>query len=148
MPIAVALLAIAFNTLNAYVNARWIGHLGVYPRAWLTDPRFIVGGMAFLAGWTGNVHSDAILRGLRTPGETGYRIPHGGLFRWVSAPNYLCEIVEWSGWALATWSAAGLAFAAYTAANLAPRAMRHHRWYRAHFAEYPPDRRALIPYLL
>ena len=69
-------------------------------------------------------------------------------FEWVSCPNYLGEMTEWAGWALATWSLPGLAFAAYTAANLAPRALAHHDWYRERFPDYPPRRRALIPYLL
>ena len=42
---------------------------------------------------------------------------------------------------------AGLAFAVYTFANLAPRAIDHHTWYRQRFSDYPPERRALIPYL-
>lgn len=148
MPAVITLLGIGFNTLNAYVNARWIGHLGSYGIAWLTDPRFLAGTALFLTGWLGNLQSDAILRNLRKPGETGYTIPRGSLFRWVSAPNYLCEIVEWTGWAIATWSTAGLAFAVYAAANLVPRALRHHAWYRERFADYPPERKALIPYLL
>ena len=53
------------------------------------------------------------------------------------APNYLGEIVEWTGWALATWSLAGLAFAVYTAANLAPRAVANHDWYLSTFDDYP-----------
>jgi steroid 5-alpha reductase family enzyme len=148
MPLLITFLAIGFNTLNAYINARWIGHLGDYGIAWLTDPRFLLGTTVFLAGWLGNLHADAVLRKLRKPGETGYEIPRGGLYRWVSTPNYLCEILEWTGWAIATWSTAGLAFAVYTAANLGPRAFRHHTWYREQFADYPPERKALIPYLL
>lgn len=148
IPILILLLAIAFNTLNAYINARWIGHFATYAIGWLADLRFLVGIALFLAGWVGNMHSDAILRRLRRPGDTGYEIPRGGLFRWVSAPNYLSEIVEWTGWAIATWSAAGLAFAVYTAANLVPRALSHHAWYRKRFADYPPERKALIPFVL
>jgi hypothetical protein len=66
----------------------------------------------------------------------------------VSCPNYLGEIIEWSGWALATWSLAGAAFALYTIANLAPRAVAYHRWYRESFNDYPPARRALLPFIL
>ena len=40
---------------------------------------------------------------------------------------------------------AGWAFAVFTIANLAPRALTHHKWYRAQFPDYPPERRALIP---
>jgi protein-S-isoprenylcysteine O-methyltransferase Ste14 len=93
-----------------------------------------------------NLHADSVLLRLRREG--GYGVPRGGLFRWVSCPNYLAEMVEWVGWALATWSPAGAAFATYTTANLLPRAVVHHRWYRARFPDYPPERRALIPFLL
>ena len=148
MPISLMAMAIAFNTLNAYINARWVSDLGQYPLRWLADPRFLLGVALFVGGLALNLSADRTLRGLRRPGETGYRIPHGGGYRWVSSPNYLGEIIEWTGWALATWSLAGLAFALYTIANLAPRAVANHRWYHERFADYPSDRRALIPYLL
>ena len=32
--------------------------------------------------------------------------------------------------------------------NLVPRAIDHHQWYRATFEDYPPRRKAVIPYLL
>lgn len=148
MPILLCLLAVAFNLLNAYVNGRWIGQYGSYQVSWLTDPRFLFGGLIFLGGLALNRRSDRILRNLRAPGETGYKIPTGGGYRWVSCPNYLGEIIEWFGWALATWSLAGLAFAVYTTANLAPRALQNHGWYRDQFPDYPTDRRALVPYLV
>jgi 3-oxo-5-alpha-steroid 4-dehydrogenase 1 len=148
MPVGVVGLALGFNVLNAWINARWVAAAGRYPHGWLADPRFIAGAALFLGGFWLNVRSDHALRRLRGPGESGYRIPHGGAFEWVSCPNYLGEMTEWAGWALASWSPAGLAFATYTIANLAPRALTHHRWYRDQFPEYPPGRRALIPYLL
>lgn len=148
MPVSLMVLAIGFNTLNAYINARWVSELGSYPLRWLVDPRFLLGVAVFLGGLTLNLTADRTLRGLRPPGETGYRIPYGGGYRWVSCPNYLGEIVEWTGWALATWSLPGLAFAVYTAANLAPRAVANHRWYHETFPDYPAERRALIPYML
>jgi 3-oxo-5-alpha-steroid 4-dehydrogenase 1 len=148
MPVLVALLAVCFNLLNAYINARWVSELGGYPTSWLTDPRFILGVLVFLGGYWMNLSADRTLRRLRAPGDDTYRIPQGGMYRWVSCPNYLGEIVEWCGWALATWSLPGLAFAAYTAANLGPRAIANHRWYRQTFPDYPPRRRALIPGVL
>jgi hypothetical protein len=57
-------------------------------------------------------------------------------------------MVQWAGWALATWSLAGLAFAVYTGANLAPRALAHHAWYRQRFPDNPARRRALVPFVL
>jgi protein-S-isoprenylcysteine O-methyltransferase Ste14 len=145
IPVLITLLAVGFNLLNAYINGRWVSDLGSYPTSWIRDPRFQIGVALFLAGYAVNLAADRTLRRLRDPGESAYRIPHGGMYRWVSCPNYLGEIVEWCGWALATWSLPGLAFATYTAANLAPRAIANHRWYRTTFPEYPPQRRALVP---
>ena len=99
----------------------------------------------FVSGFIINRWADRKLRGLRKAGETAYQIPFGGLYQYISCPNYLGEIVEWCGWALATWSLAGLTFAIWTIANLAPRARSNHRWYREHFSAYPPERRALVP---
>jgi len=149
MPLAIPAMAIVFNSLNAYVNARWISHLGDYGVAWLTDPRFLIGTAVFFTGLAINLHADTVLIHLRKPGETGYKIPQGGLYRYVTCPNYLGEILEWIGWAILTWSLAGAAFAIYTAANLAPRAISNHKWYLEKFGdEYPKQRRALIPFLL
>ena len=148
MPMVIAVMAFLFNCLNAYVNARWLSYLGEYPQDWLTGPEFLTGAVLFLCGWTINQQSDAILRRLRRPGENAYRIPEGGLYRWVSCPNYLGEILAWTGWAIAAWSLAGLAFAVFTIANLLPRALANHHWYRQQFPAYPPSRRALVPFLL
>jgi steroid 5-alpha reductase family enzyme len=95
-----------------------------------------------------NLQSDQILFGLRRPGETGYRIPQGGLYRFVSCPNYLGELIEWTGFAIAVASPAAWTFVVWTAANLVPRAVAHHRWYRERFADYPTERKALVPFLL
>lgn len=148
IPLSVMGMAIAFNALNTWVNARWVSEYGSYPAAWLADPRFIVGVVVFLGGFILNLSSDRILRRLRRPGSNDYRIPFGGGFRFVSSPNYLGEIVEWFGWAIATWSLAGLSFALYTFANLAPRAFANHRWYLETFDDYPPSRKALIPFVV
>jgi protein-S-isoprenylcysteine O-methyltransferase Ste14 len=148
MPVTIAAMAIAFNLLNAWINARWISALGDYPLRWLADPRFAIGTVVFFVGLVINIRADRRLIALRAPGETGYKIPRGGLHEFVSSPNYLGEIVEWFGWAIATWSLAGLAFAVYTVANLAPRAFANHAWYRKTFPDYPPKRKALVPFLL
>jgi protein-S-isoprenylcysteine O-methyltransferase Ste14 len=151
MPISIPLAAFAFTSTNAYLNGRWLftfAPADAYGAAWLGDPRFLVGAALFLAGYAINQQSDRILFNQRRPGETGYKIPRGGLYRFVSCPNYLGESVEWIGWAIATWSLAGLCFAIWTVANLLPRAVAHHRWYREKFADYPSERRAIIPFLL
>jgi steroid 5-alpha reductase family enzyme len=98
-----------------------------------------------LLGFFIHVRSDAILRKLRTDGGGEYGIPQGFLYRYLSCPNYLGEIVQWLGWAVLCWNLAGLSFAVWTIANLAPRAAAHHRWYRERFSGYPAERKALVP---
>ncbi|MCA9520591.1 MAG: DUF1295 domain-containing protein [Myxococcales bacterium] len=147
-PVAVAAMGFIFNLMNASANALALGWLGHYATGWLGDPRFLVGVALFVLGYAVNRHADAILRSLRKPGEAGYKIPRGGLYRYISSPNYFGEMLEWGGWALATWSFAGASFAAFTIANLLPRAIAHHRWYKETFPDYPAERRAVIPFLL
>ena len=145
MPAAVIGTGVLFNAINGYLNGRYLfSFSGGYANQWLADPRFIAGAALFIAGFVINRQADRILHNLSKAGA-GYQIPRGGLYRWVSCPNYLGEIVIWAGWALATWSLPGLAFAVWTAANLIPRARSHHAWYRQNFPDYPPRRRALIP---
>jgi len=146
MPLFIITSAIVFNTVNGYLNSRYIFTFSTgYGNEWLADPRFIAGLLLFLAGFAINRQADNTLRKLRQGDEYGYRISDTGLFRWISCPNYLGEIMIWSGWAMATWSLPGLAFAVWTFANLAPRARAHHLWYHEQFADYPPERKALLP---
>lgn len=147
-PVTVVAMGFTFNLVNAYVNARWIGEFGSYGAAWLADPRLWIGAGLFALGYKINRRADAVLAGLRRPGETGYKIPRGGLYELISCPNYFGELLEWTGWAIATWSLAGLSFALFTAANLVPRALAHHRWYHEKFPEYPRGRKAVVPFLL
>ena len=148
IPMVMVVVAILFNVLNAYLNARWISHLGDYPDTWLMPAPFIAGASISVVGWLINQHADRVLFNLRKPGETHYVIPQGGMYRQVSCPNYFGEILEWTGWAIMTWSLAGLAFAVLTLANLLPRALATHKWYRAKFPDYPESRRAVIPYVV
>jgi steroid 5-alpha reductase family enzyme len=149
IPLSVVAMAFAFNLVNGTLQGAWIGLVGTrYDAGWLADPRLLVGVALFLAGLAANVASDEVLLRLRRRSGGAYGVPRGGLFRWVSCPNYLGEIVEWAGWAIAAWSLPALAFAVWTAANLVPRALAHHRWYRDRFADYPPRRRALVPGVL
>ncbi len=148
-PAVIAALGAAFNVVNGGLQGAWLFWIGPERgTAWLATPSFLSGAVLFLAGMLVNRRADATLRALRPSGETGYGVPRGGLYELVSCPNYLGEIVEWLGWAVATWSLPGAAFAAWTIANLLPRALAHHRWYRSQFPDYPAERRAVIPWLL
>jgi 3-oxo-5-alpha-steroid 4-dehydrogenase 1 len=141
------------TSTHGYLHATFFAGLGRhYTTDWLTDPRFLVGFLIYYASLAANIHSDAILRNLRTKDEVAsgarvYRIPQGGLFRFVTCPSYLTELLAWAGFALCTYSLAGVFIFAVSAGNLVPRAVATHRWYRERFPDYPKDRRALIPFL-
>src|SRR5690606_32399485 len=80
------------TSLHGYLHAAFFTeHATHYTAAWLTDPRFLVGLPIYAISLALNIHSDAIVRGLRSRdevamGEKVYRIPRGGLFRWVTSP--------------------------------------------------------------
>ena len=146
MPLIIVSIAFTSNVMCGYLNGHYLFTLsGGYAADWLGTMPFLAGLALFIVGYVINRRADHALRGLRDPGEIGYRMPRGGLYRWVSCPNYLDEIIEWVGWALATWSLAGLAFAVWRAANLLPGARAHHAWYRENSPDYPPERKALLP---
>ena len=86
MPLVIPLVGIAFNTLNAYTNALWIGSFGIYAMDWIIDPRFLLGIALFFGGWIGNLHSDTMLRNLRRDNKIGYKIPNGKLFAGLPHP--------------------------------------------------------------
>ena len=62
------------------MQARYLTKYAHYEKSYLSSPRFVCGVIIFLIGMAINIHSDHILRNLRKPGETGYRIPRGRLF--------------------------------------------------------------------
>jgi len=149
VPVSVTFFAFVFCTYNGYMQGTQLCAGPQKDNSWLTSPNFIIGVGLFLAGMFGNIQSDAILRNLRKPGESGYKIPRGGVFEYVSAANYFCETIEWTGFALACSNFSAAAFAFYTMANLLPRALSHHKWYQEKFKEdYPKERKAFLPFLL
>ncbi len=141
------------TSLHGYLNASFLTtHSTQFTTSWLTDPRFLVGIVLYYLSFGLTIHSEAIQRNLRTKqevaaGEKVYRIPRGGLYRWVTSPCYFTELTAWAGFALMTWSPGGLFIFAISCANLIPRAVASHRWYRERFDDYPPERKALIPFV-
>ena len=55
------------TTLHGYLNAVFISHLSTHLTVdWMSDPRFIFGLAIYACGFLLNVHSDAIIRNLRS----------------------------------------------------------------------------------
>jgi 3-oxo-5-alpha-steroid 4-dehydrogenase 1 len=72
---------------------------------------------------------------LRKKGDTKHYLPQGGMFNRVTSANYFGELVEWTGFAIATWSMSGLVFVIWTFANLVPRANALFHQYKKEFVK-------------
>uniref|UniRef100_A0A667WI71 3-oxo-5alpha-steroid 4-dehydrogenase (NADP(+)) n=1 Tax=Myripristis murdjan TaxID=586833 RepID=A0A667WI71_9TELE len=148
VPLRLMIFAAIFCSLNGFLQGHHLLHCARFQRTWPDDVRLCAGLVLFAVGLVINIHSDQILRRLRRPGEFVYRIPHGGLFEFVSGANYLGEMLEWGGYAVATWSLPTFSFAFFTICSIGPRAYHHHRNYQLKFDNYPPGRKAVLPFLL
>lgn len=148
-PFATFSMAFLFCVVNGYLQGGYLlFHAPRDDNKCLTSLQFIVGLVMFFTGMVINIHSDHVLRNLRKPGETGYQIPRGGMFNYVSGANFFGEILEWWGFFVLCPSLPSLAFAVFTTCNIGPRALQHHRWYIQKFDDYPTNRKAVIPFML
>jgi 3-oxo-5-alpha-steroid 4-dehydrogenase 1 len=138
MPWTIVAMGAVFNTLNAFMQGGWLFYVSpadYYPSSWLYSLPFLAGTALFLAGMYINIQSDGIIRNLRKPGDTAHYFPQGGMFRYVTSANYFGEWLEWTGFAILTWSWAGAVFSLWTFANLCPRAARIYDLYAQEFPE-------------
>lgn len=150
MPVVIMCMAILFNLFNASIQGGWILYLSPverYTTEWLSTPQFCIGVILFFTGLGINLHSDHIIRNLRQPGDTRHYLPEKGLYRYVTSANYFGEIVEWIGFALLTWSFAGLVFVIWTCANLIPRAHSIYLRYKSEFGDQVGNRKRVIPFI-
>ncbi len=142
MPVALVLMGFSFNLGNAWLNGFYLFSLsGGYLKPG-ARPRFLAARPCFwpaLSPTAGPIWPAPAAQTWRR------RLPHP-VWRAVPVgilPNYLGEIVEWSGWALATWSYRGWPLPCGPS-QTCPTRPRAPCWYNASFAGYPAERKALI----
>lgn len=112
--ISVPISGVSFNLINGYLLGTYLASPAAqtYLAHAALRPTFLWGIVIWALGAAGNIWHDEILltirRNARSKGKARdgastehYAIPHGGFFALVSYPNYLCEWVEWAGFALA-----------------------------------------------
>jgi 3-oxo-5-alpha-steroid 4-dehydrogenase 1 len=148
MPWFIVGTGVFFNLVNGFTLGYYFAHFAHYSYSWLTDPRFILGVIIFFIGIFINWKSDSMLIHLRKAAVVQYLVPKNWLFEYISCPNLFGELIEWSGFALLCWNLPALGFLCWTTANLIPRAIAHHKWYKQSFTDYPVKRYAIIPYIL
>ena len=143
MPLAIVLSAFFFNIVNGSIN----GYFLSYIKLDTVSIFLIIGFLLFVIGLFINISSDNKLINLRKI-KRGYFVPGGGLFKYISCPNFFGEILEWFGFALMTFNIGSLSFFIWTCCNLIPRGLAHHSWYKNKFNEYPKERKAILPFLI
>ncbi len=148
IPLLIVASAVLFNLVNGSLIGYYFTHFASYKSIWFSDFRFMGGILLFFVGMFINWKADDMLINLRRPKDTHYVIPRTWLFEYISCPNYFGELIEWLGFAILCWNLPGLCFFIWTAANLIPRAIAHHKWYKERFKGYPKNRKAVIPFVV
>lgn len=111
------------------------------------DAWFYLGIVLFLVGEAGNFYHHKLLADLRKD-RAGYHIPQGGLFKHVACPHYFFELVTWFGVVMLSRHLFTLIAFLVAAAYLIARSLRTRQWYQESFADYPRERKCIIPFLL
>ncbi|KAI9459953.1 3-oxo-5-alpha-steroid 4-dehydrogenase-domain-containing protein [Boletus coccyginus] len=184
--VSVTLAGILFNIVNGILLGTYLRSptASAFLDGALARPAFWVGTALWAAGFVCNVLHDEVLLNIRRnakakgkarakspspsfdgprkkPQREHYGIPHGYLYAYVSYPNYLCEWVEWCGFALAAAPLPAVTSLGALLASVQPpwiffvseiflmigRAYNGHLWYLRNFPDYPKDRKVVIPYL-
>ena len=153
MPLAIIAMGAGFNTMNSSLLC---ASIVLFPKDTYTDLchyaqhwYFWVGIVLFFLGMYTHMKADHTIRNLRKPGDTNHYLPKGGMFDYVTSANYLGEITEWLGFAILTWSWAGLSFFWFSCCNLVPRANSIYHRYKKEFAgEFDEKKlKRIIPFI-
>jgi steroid 5-alpha-reductase len=156
-PLEITLMAFTFCTFNAIMINRSIFYYINYENSfWLY---YIYGLITFVCGMHINMFSDYSMikqrnnNNEKTSGSK-YIIPRGFMYELISCPNYFGELTEWLGFFILSNTFSGLVFFISTFANLFPRALQYHNWYKEKFKEQfnsdkdLMERKAIVPFLL
>lgn len=142
------------NCIYYWGFAAYVAYFVNHPKYTPPSSDLVYGGMClFYFMEVGNLSAHWTLRMLRPPGTKVRRIPRGGLFEFVSCPNYTYEILAWVGFNLMTKTVAGILFMCMGAFQMVAWAQGKHRRYRKEFDGedgrllYPPNRKIIIPFL-
>lgn len=76
-----------------------------------------------------------------------YVIPYAGMFKYVTAPHYFFELVAWLGIACTTQQLNVFLSVAQMFSYLGGRSVATTKWYESKFADYPADRKHMIPFV-
>ncbi|PUU84411.1 3-oxo-5-alpha-steroid 4-dehydrogenase-domain-containing protein [Tuber borchii] len=164
MNLIMVIAGVVFNIINGSAIGGWLGGYG--SAADVPVWQISIGSAVFILGLWGNMYHEEILREIRrdksfdknaqregrvvTSNGRVYKIPEGGLFKWVWNPHYISEWIEWSGYVIAGGGIVNFLpatlFVINELATMLPRAIQQKRWYEKKFNKnILPKRKAAIP---
>ena len=161
-PIEITLMAFTFCFFNAIMINRSILLFSNYFNNDSNDfilsiIQILIGYFIFFVGMYINIKHDYLMISFRKKNKdkSEYILPRGYLYELISCPNYFGELLEWLGFAILTGTFSGFVFFISTFANLFPRAIKYHNWYKNKFKDEfnnkkdnVKDRKAIIPYII
>ena len=101
----------------------------------------------WILGTVINAYHHVLLANLRKPGETGYKLPKGGLFGLVACPHYLGEIIAWCGYMIFFRHVGAYAATLTMSLYLLGRAHNTVKWYRGRVEGVPENWKRVIPFV-
>lgn len=106
----------------------------------------VVGIVLYVFGELSNLHTHRTLSKLRSPGGTERGIPRGYGFGLVTCPNYLFELIAWTGVTLVTKSFSAVLFDVIAWLQMHQWAIKKERALRSEFPDkYKKKKYVLLP---
>ncbi|CAI5929083.1 unnamed protein product, partial [Closterium sp. NIES-64] len=93
----------------------------------VSETQMMIGFGIAIVNQLSNLYCHIILRNLRSGSSSGYQIPSGFLFNFITCANYTTEITAWLGFNIATQSVAGYLFMLAGAMQMAEWALAKHK---------------------
>lgn len=142
------------NCMYYWGFAAYVGYFVNHPLYTPPNQDMVYSGLClFYFMEVGNFTCHWTLRSLRPPGTRVRAIPTGGLFDYVTCPNYFYEICAWFGFNLMTRTVAGVLFMLAGATQMFIWAAGKHRNYEKEFDGkdgrrlYPESRKIIVPFV-
>ncbi|KZC13962.1 PREDICTED: polyprenol reductase [Dufourea novaeangliae] len=128
------------------------GSEGYFSYKKITYIQIICGAIIIVSSYV-QLEANYILSSLRKDknGEMNsavYKIPHGGLFEYVSGALQLTEIIIYITMSVILWQSSTFHYATmWVLVNQISTAVLTHKWYTKTFQHYPQFRKILLPYI-
>ena len=154
-PLDITLMAFTFCFFNAIIQNRSIFYFSEYENNYIFKTQYLFGIFIFFLGMLINIFHDYLMVFKRKKNKGKYILPRGYLWNLIICPNYFGEIIEWFGFSILSGNFSGIVFFISTIANLFPRAIKYHNWYKIKFKEQFNDkndkvfyRKAILPFVI